>query len=118
MAIAPLSLTKISAMNTGITPAFDAITTGGASIPIGKDERVLLVALNSNAGTKTCVITKGNDPLNGAAANLTLSIATGAYAAVELDSSKYGQMSGASKGKILLTSDAGADVSVVAFQLY
>jgi len=118
MAIAALALTKITAMNTGITPAFSAITTGGASIPIGKDERVLLVALNANGATKTCVVTKGNDPLNGAPENLTLSIATTAYAAVELDSAKYGQMSGTSKGLILLTSDAGADVSVIAFQLY
>ena len=118
MAIAALSLTKITAMNTGITPTFAAITTGGASIPIGKDERVLLVALNSNVAAKTCVVTKGNDSLNGAPADLTLTIGAGEYAAVELDSSKYGQMSGTSKGKILLTSSAGADVAVIAFQLY
>jgi len=112
-----ISLQKTGAMNTAITLDFtNAISADGCTVPIGKDERLLIIATNSDDSPHTVVVAKG-DSVNGAAADLSISIAAGAYVAFELDSSRYGQMSGANKGKFSIMSDSGADVTLTPVQL-
>lgn len=116
MSVTAIALKKMGAMNTAIDEDFKAITTGGCTVPIGKDERLLLAFKNANVADKTVTIAKG-DSFNAAAADLTFTVKTGACAFVELDSSRYGQMSGDAKGNFSITSNAGADVSVMPIQL-
>jgi len=121
MAVKAIELIKTGAMNTAVAAVFTAITTGGATVPIGKDERLAFVATNANAAAKKVIVAKG-DGLNAAAANLEISVPAPVetvpqYVVFELDSSRYGQMSGDNKGHFHITSDAGADVSIMPVQL-
>jgi hypothetical protein len=116
MAATAIALKKMGSMNTFVDEEFAAITTSGCAIPIGKDERLLFVVRNTNAGQQSFTVTKG-DGINAASANLVKTLAAGAITFIELDSSRYGQMNGENKGKFNITSTAGADVKLMAIQL-
>lgn len=116
MSVAAISLIKTGAMNTAVAMAFTAISTDGCTVPIGKDERLAFIATNANEAEKTLTVAKGNS-VNAAAADLTIAVPAGGYVAFELDSSRYGQMSGTNKGKFSITSNAGADVKIAPVQL-
>ncbi len=116
MAVTAMTLIKTGAMNKAVAAAFTAIGTDGCTVPIGKDERLAIVALNGNAADKTLTVAKG-DGINAAAADLVITVPDGEYVVFELDSSRYGQMSGTNKGKFSITSNAGADVALMPIQL-
>lgn len=121
MSVAAISLIKTGAMNTAVAAVFTAIGTDGCTVPIGKDERLAFVAVNANAADKTLTVAKG-DGINAAAANLVITVpkpveGVNQMVVFELDSSRYGQMSGTNKGKFSITSNAGADVSIMPIQL-
>ena len=116
MSVAAITLKKMGAMNTVVDEDFEAITAGGCAVPIGKDERLLFAVKNTNAGEQSFTVAKG-DGINAANADLAYTLAAGALAFFELDSSRYGQMSGDNKGKFSITSSAGADVKLMAIQL-
>lgn len=123
MAVTAITAKNTGAMNTGVAPVFTAIGTDGATVPIGKDERLVFIATNANTSAAKKVIVAKGDGINGAAANLEISVPANSetegpsYVAFELDSSRYGKMSGDNKGKFSITSDAGADVSLMVIQL-
>ena len=117
MSVAAIAAIKPTAMNTAVAATFSAITTGGCTVPIGKDERLAFIATNANAAAKKVIIAKGTG-VNAAAANLEISVPAPVatvpqYVAFELDSSRYGQTT----GYFNITSDAGADVSIMPIQL-
>lgn len=116
MAVTPIDLIKTGAMNTAVAAVFTAISTDGCTVPIGKDERLAFVATNANVADKTLTVAKG-DGVNGAGAALTITVPASGFVAFELDSSRYGQMSGTNKGKFSITSNAGADVKLMPIQL-
>jgi len=116
MAVVAMSLIKTGAMNAAVAATLTAISTDGCTLPIGKDERLAIVAYNANAAEKTLTVAKGNS-VNAAAADLVIAIPTASYVVFELDSSRYGQMSGTNKGKFSITSNAGADVKLMPVQL-
>lgn len=115
MAVTAIDLIKTGAMNTAVGAVFTAIGADGATVPIGKDERLTFIATNANAADKTLTVAKG-DGIN-AAADLVITVPHGEFVAFELDSSRYGQMSGTNKGKFSITSNAGADVKLMPIQL-
>ena len=117
MSVAAIAAIKPTAMNTAVATSFSAITTGGCTIPIGKDERLAIVAVNANAAAKTLTVAKGTG-VNAAAADLVITIpapveTVNQMVVFELDSSRYGQTT----GYFNITSNAGADVSIMAIQL-
>ena len=119
MAVAAIPLVKVGAMNTvysGALIIFTANSTDGATVPIGKDERLIFIATNANVADKTLTVAKG-DSVNAAAADLVVTVPHGEYVVFELDSSRYGKMSGTNKGKFSITSNAGADVKLMPIQL-
>lgn len=104
------SLTAMQAADFAAVNAAD-----GAVVPIFNDGRLLIVCNNSGSGAVTATVVRGN-ALQGAAADLTLSVEAGGYAFAVVESGLYGNVSGALRGKILLKGSS-ANLKVAAYHL-
>ncbi len=118
MARTEITPTFIKERNTAVdigaaTEYFKAVDpTDGAAIDVNnvKDYKLLIIAKSSGTGALT--IKKG-DGIQGVA-DLTATIASGKEAAFVFDFGAFKQLTGANKGKILVT---GANHSIAAFSL-
>lgn len=110
MARTVLNVTKLHDVNTPATPAnFSAMlvtpnSANGAEFTAGKDHKTLLLIVNDGTGSATLTIHHGNGLQGVADLNVTLS--AGQFTIVTLDSGRFKNVSGADKGKVLLSGTA------------
>jgi len=104
---------SITLLNTAGFAAVDA--ADGAAVPMGDDARLLIVCWNAGAGAVNATVCRGN-ALQGAGADLTLSVPAGGFALVTVESGLYGNTSGTWRGKIRLLGGS-ADLKAAAYRL-
>lgn len=98
---------------TTLVQAVDA--TDGAELTMeGDDDKYLLLLQNSASAAKSVTVKKGNG-LQGVA-DLTETLAASSYTAIVLESGHFKNVSGADKGKVVITGGS-ADVKVAVFRL-
>ena len=90
------SLNKVAIGDFAAVNAVD-----GAAVPIFNDGRLLIVCYNSGSSAVTATVVKGNG-LQGAGADLSMTIDPGVYAFAVVESGLYGNTSGDLRGKIHL----------------
>lgn len=99
---------------TDILTALDT-TDGGEIVWDMRDEKMLLVIENVNSASKKVTINAGNG-IQGVNP-ISVELAQNKYTIVCIESGRFKNVSGADKGKVVITSDGGADIKVGAFQL-
>jgi len=104
MAILTQVATPLAYFGTAVTPTaagtIDA-TLGAQYTPLKSDEKLLFILYGGAAGG-TVTFEKGNGQQG--VADLDIVIGAGAYAAVQVESGKYMNVTGTNKGKIMITS--------------
>lgn len=90
-------------------------TDGGEIVWDMRDEKMLLVIENVNSASKKVTINAGNG-IQGVNP-ISVDLAQNQYTIVCIESGRFKNVSGADKGKVIITSDGGADIKVGAFQL-
>ena len=83
----------------------------GAEFEMGKDNKTLILLVNDGSSAASAVIKAGNG-IQGVA-DLTVNLESGKYTTLCLDSGRFKNVSGADKGKVILTGTA----KVAVFQL-
>lgn len=113
--ITPKELTRnsMTEMANGHFTAVDA--ADGAYVPMFSDARLLVVCKNDGGSDLTATVVKGN-ALQGAGADLTLTLAAGSCAFAVVESGLYGNTRGEARGKIWLKGSS-ADLLVAAYHL-
>lgn len=101
----PAAVAASSAMLT--TPN----SADGAEFEMGKDNKTLVLLVNDGSSASTTVIKAGNG-IQGVA-DLSVALEAGKYTILCLDSGRFKNVSGADKGKVILTGTA----KVAVFQL-
>jgi len=87
----------------------------GAAVPIFNDGRLLIVCYNSGSSAVTATVVKGNG-LQGAGADLSMTIDPGVHVFAVVESGLYGNTSGELRGKICLKGSS-ANLQVAAYHL-
>lgn len=94
-----------------LTQAVDA-SEGAEFVMRERDDKYLILIENSNEAAKTVTIKAGNG-LQGVA-DLTHSVEASSCALVALESGRFKNVSGADKGKVVITGET-ADIKVAVF---
>lgn len=101
------------ALSSALTTAIDA-TDGAEIVWSERDDKYLVLIQNANAsGAKNVTIKAGNG-IQGVN-DITASIAASSYTFVALDSGRFKNVSGADKGKVIITGDS-ADIKIGVFK--
>lgn len=101
------------ALKTALTTAINA--ADGAEIVWGhRDEKMLVLIENAATSPKTVTVKAGNG-IQGCC-DIAKEIAASSYTFLALDSGRFKNVSGADKGKVIITG-ASADIKVAVFKL-
>ncbi len=118
-----MSMTKHTIMKAGRNTAgddiaFEAVGADGLYLEFDAvhDERLLLLVSNAAAAAKTVTIAAGNG-VNAPAGNLTVSIAASKTKGFVFDSSRYMQLTGSNRGRVLITGEDATNVKIAAIDL-
>ncbi len=76
-------------------------STDGAEVTLGKDHKTILLLVNDGSSQATATIKAGNGI--GGANDLTVTLAAGKYTILVLDSSRFKNVSGNDRGKVIVT---------------
>ena len=116
MAATAVTLAKAPINEFGTATAFSALDgTDGAIIDFGGKDCSTVLVFTASVADATLTIKGGNG--EKAAPDLPLSIAKDAVNPVMIDSAYYMQVSGANKGKVLVTGKATTSVMAIEIQV-
>ena len=113
--ITPVALTlNTFSANVALTAATAAVD--GFTIDFEHpDNKIVIIATNTNAAAKTLIVKKGNG-LQGVADADTVSIAQNETRTIVIESGRFKNVSGTNKGKVLLIPES-TDVKIAAILL-
>ena len=91
---------KNEATELSATSFFTACTATGVSIPIGKDDKTVIILYNDGTSPANVTIEKG-DGLQGVN-NLAVTLTGGKYYVLSIDSGAFKHLTGTEKGNVVV----------------
>ena len=112
--MAAINATECLRRNTAYNVAF-ATATETTEVPVVESSERMVLLIKGGSTAKTITIKAGDAEVWGKLSDLTVTTGTtdGAVQAIVLDTARYKQTSGASKGNVIISGATGLGIAII-----